>query len=120
MVNFAIDFDNTFTRDPELFKMFIRICEQRGHKCYIVTMRAGRGDAKAQVEAALAEAGVDVPIVYCHHTFKRKIISQQGLNIDIWIDDLPEGIGDQRMMMAYDDKGIPQTLWQWLDKPTGE
>ena len=95
--------------------------ESREHKCYIVTMRAGRGDAKAQVEALLEQVGLaDMDVIYCHHTFKRKVTSQKGVNIDIWIDDLPEGIGDQRMMMCYDEQGVPQTLWKWLDKPTGD
>lgn len=113
----ALDFDNTFTRDPELWKEFIGLCNKRGHEIMIVTMRAGRGDAKAQVEAAIGDL---CPVIYCHHTFKRKVTSQKGVNIDIWIDDLPEGIGDQRLMMAYDNDGTPQTLWEWLDRPVGK
>lgn len=112
-MNIAIDFDNTFSSDPDLFKSFIKICESRNHKCYIVTMRNGTDEDRKEIEST---TGGMLPVIYCGHTFKRKVTSQMGINIHIWIDDLPAGIDDQRLMLCYDENKAPTTVWDWLDR----
>ena len=38
----ALDYDETFTAAPVLWKMFIEICKQQGHNIKFVTFRDGR------------------------------------------------------------------------------
>ena len=110
-----------FGAGGQLGREIVRELKARGCSVLDVDRRHLNITVESEVEALLEQVGLaDIDVIYCHHTFKRKVTSQKGVNIDIWIDDLPEGIGDQRMMMCYDEQGIPQTLWKWLDKPTGD
>lgn len=111
---FGIDFDNTITRDPELFKDFIKLCNNRGHSCVVITMREDNSENKTKISNTIGE---DVRIIFCNHTFKRKVAIHQGIHIDIWIDDMPSGVDDQRCMLCYGPDGKPQNIWQWLDRP---
>lgn len=70
----AIDFDNTFTVDPELWIGFIQAARARGHEVTVVTSRFPH--MKPPIE------GIDV--VCCSFTAKRK-----HHQADIWIDDDP-------------------------------
>lgn len=43
-MNISIDFDDTYTRDPEMWNAFIRLAQASGHKVYCVTARSWRED----------------------------------------------------------------------------
>jgi len=83
----AVDYDETFTADPVLFKMFIEEALARGHSVSFVTYRtdvvyAGlnediRSDAKA--------LGIDI-------VFTRGKQKRHCHQADVWIDDSPETI----------------------------
>jgi len=65
----ALDFDNTYDRDRELWDRFIADCKQRGHTVIIVSCRRDSLAPKRH---------------YCEQ--------HRGCKFDIWIDDLPETI----------------------------
>lgn len=81
-MNIGLDWDNTYTRDPQLYNGFIDIAVLRGHNVYITTSR-----------------GMDTPIefipigiktvIYCNYRAKYDVTRQQGIVIDNWIDDDP-------------------------------
>ena len=73
----ALDYDNTFTQDPELWSHFVNLARVRGHTVTIVTSR--HPDLPVPVD------GLD--IVYCRFTAKRK-----HHQADVWIDDDPKHI----------------------------
>jgi len=84
-LTFGLDYDGTITDAPELFLNFCVFAEQKGYKVYIVTMRYP------------SECG-DIPEVFKRHTkgvfatsrmAKKKFMFEQGININIWIDDNP-------------------------------
>jgi hypothetical protein len=86
---FAIDFDGTFDRDPELFRQFAQLLRSRGHTVVCVTSRsAGFGD---EVERMVG----DVPVVYAGNVWKRQAARTAGYLVNIWIDDLPEYVDAQ-------------------------
>lgn len=75
----ALDYDDTFTADPELCKQFVRSAKLRGHEVAFVTYR----HAGPQNTDIMADAGkLEIPIIFCGHRQK-----SQCYEADIWIDD---------------------------------
>ena len=87
-MNIALDFDATYTEDPELWNRFIANAKLRGHTVYCVTMRSP--SEGGEVEKALA-ARVD-GIFYTSRELKRAFCNRNSIHIDVWIDDTPEFI----------------------------
>jgi hypothetical protein len=73
----ALDFDNTFTRDPDFWVAFVNMARGRGHDVSIVTSR--------YPNCPVPITGVEV--IYCGFTAKRK-----HFQADVWIDDDPKHI----------------------------
>jgi hypothetical protein len=73
----ALDYDNTFTRDPELWAHFTNMARARGHEVRIVTSRHPGNP--------IPVSGIEIH--YC--SFKAK---DQHYDADVWIDDDPKHI----------------------------
>ena len=87
MLTFAIDFDDTFSADPELWHILVSIIKLRRHECILITNRPE--DMGNDVRA---EVGDIMPIIFAGVWSKRSAAHNAGYNIDIWIDDSPENI----------------------------
>lgn len=89
----AIDFDDTYTADPELWDQFIDNCMARGHKVVMVTCRRDTADNREECNIpALARF---------NHYFtglspKRWYMEHRGIKVDVWIDDMPETVKEGR------------------------
>lgn len=83
----AIDFDSTFTADPELFKAFIGLMKARGHRPIMVTARP---EEHGMDEAPKAAVGHLMPIIFSAGDWKANAAEEAGYEVDIWIDDLPQ------------------------------
>jgi len=83
---FGIDFDSTFTADPELFRAFVVLLKARGHIPVMVTARPER---HGMDEAPKALVGDLMPIIFADGGWKAEAALQRGYAIDIWIDDNP-------------------------------
>lgn len=83
---FGIDYDETYSYDPELFDAFIKLAKDRGHHVCIVTFRDESQPVKVE--------GVEV--FYTSGKYKAPYMRSIGYEPDIWIDDWPELIGDTR------------------------
>jgi hypothetical protein len=75
----ALDYDNTITRDPELWSSFVREAIARGHEVSIVTSR--------RPNMPCFESDPGVPVIYCSFTAKAR-----HYQADVWIDDDPRHI----------------------------
>lgn len=84
-MNIMIDYDGTFGADPMMFQDVIEMFQGHHHKVYLVTSRG----MDTPVEHAYWFADHYVPIVYCNYRAKREVCEEQGIKIDIWIDDAP-------------------------------
>ena len=81
----AIDYDDTWSADPDLWAEFALSASKRGHCILIATNR----------RSGLQELGW--PVVYCSASFtKRQATRSAGYEVDVWIDDNPKVIEGRR------------------------
>lgn len=83
----AIDYDNTFSALPDVFVQFIKLVQQQGHNCIIVTARSEQW--VHEVHQAIGDL---IPIYCTNRTSKRAYMDNLGVVVDIWIDDAPQWI----------------------------
>jgi hypothetical protein len=86
----ALDFDDTYTRDPSLWTEFIQDAVDRGHTVFCVTLRL-----PSQGEQVLNTIGRTIGPSMCYFTSmqsKKNYMWKQGIKIDVWIDDMPDAI----------------------------
>lgn len=86
-MNIALDFDDTYTRDPILWDKFIDDALERGHDIRIVTFR--RSDMR---DPAINWIELKIPVIFTSFQQKRQFTDSIGWRPDIWIDDTPEYI----------------------------
>jgi hypothetical protein len=89
-MNIAVDFDDTYTRDPAMWNDFILLAKSFGHTVYCVTARA-----HSQDEQVLGSIGRVVGADHCYFTAmqgKRAYMWANKIKIDVWIDDMPDMI----------------------------
>jgi hypothetical protein len=84
-MNISLDYDNTYTRDPLLWNAFLRMTEDLGHTIYCVTMRY---DFEGHDVRAALDGRVDY-IFFTGRKAKKDFMFEQGIAIDVWIDDMP-------------------------------
>lgn len=94
-MNIALDFDDTYTKDPELWNQFIFIARARGHDIRIVTYRK-----RSMTDPALDWLGSSIPVIFTEYTQKRAFTNHMGWPVDIWIDDSPEFIVDPVVLVG--------------------
>ncbi|MNL17170.1 hypothetical protein D3C87_1382480 [compost metagenome] len=87
-MNLSLDYDETYTRDPVFWDHFIKLARDSGHKVYCVTMRYGLPSAEALEVAADLNGKVDA-IFFTERKAKNNFMYEQGISINVWIDDMP-------------------------------
>lgn len=85
----AIDWDNTITRDVALFKAFIELANQSGHKTIVITGR----QPNDQIVPPFP-----IEVIYAGDRWKRDAAAAAGYAVDIWIDDSPGVIMPQQKL----------------------
>lgn len=81
----ALDYDDTYTKDPRFWDMVISAAKHREHTIYCVTMRSA-----AEVGDVDRDLGDKVDGIFCtNREAKEKYMFKQGYYIDVWIDDMP-------------------------------
>ena len=95
-VLFGIDYDKTWSADPGLFAIFVAALRGRGHDAVLVTGRSDEGQWGAEVRREVRE----IPIVFAANGWKREAAERAGYKVDVWIDDHPESIAKQHLLLA--------------------
>ena len=86
----AIDYDATWTADPELWEAFSQYARRRGHSVALITNRPDSRLNREQVGAAVS-AFVD-HMVFAGPMPKEKAAAKFGIYPAIWIDDSPDTV----------------------------
>lgn len=75
----ALDYDNTYTRDPGSWNIFIKNMAFAGHEVICVTMRRPQEEVE------------DIPckVYYTSRKAKEAYMKALDIKIDVWIDDCP-------------------------------
>lgn len=89
----GIDFDGCFRADPEAWKEAIDCFHAAGHECILVTKR--HPDDEESVREVVNKVDGQMPLIFCGHNYKEDVVREQGIDIDVWIDDNPEFIRDK-------------------------
>lgn len=76
----ALDYDRTYTADKELWDLFIKAAVEKGHKVICLTMRS-YPDEKIEIPF--------VDVTYTDRKAKKRYADENGIHVDIWIDDRP-------------------------------
>lgn len=92
-LTFGLDYDDTFTADPDLWRQFISTAQARGHQVVCVTARRTPPDFGR--EPRLPDS---VPVVCAGQAYKQHAAAKAGHHINIWIDDMPELIAPSKVL----------------------
>lgn len=78
----SLDYDETYTLDPKLWELFVRLAVARGHEVVCVTMRR-------PTEPTEFPPDLKIETVYTSRQGKAEFMQKRGEWVDIWIDDSP-------------------------------
>lgn len=92
----ALDFDCTFTSDIEFWRLFVLLCSMRGHTVWIITARHDTPENHKQLTDVIGAQTLALVagMIFSNHRPKRAVAEERNIKINIWIDDLPEFVGD--------------------------
>lgn len=79
----ALDYDGTYSADPEMWEHFIDLVHTFGHEIFVVTMR--------YPEEAIWHK-TPCPVFYTSRQGKKRYMENLGYTFDIWIDDNPHWV----------------------------
>lgn len=91
----ALDYDGTYTLDPESWNKMILNFEEAGHKVICVT---GRDDREDFARPVLDSIGKYCQVIFAGKEWKRDAVAAAGFKVDVWIDDMPESISKQILL----------------------
>lgn len=98
----ALDFDDTYTKDPDLWIKFADHCRSRGHTLCIVTARPDDND-NFDIEMSMLVKMMDIRVIYCSYYPKRHYCATVlDMHFDVWIDDSPEAIISRTDEVSFD------------------
>lgn len=84
----SLDYDDTFSADPDFWRKFIESAKAHGHAVICITSRFESFENRRELESATG-----LKVIFCEHNYKRETAEKLGHRVDVWIDDCPEGIG---------------------------
>ena len=103
-MNISIDFDDTYTRDPIFWDRFIYTAWEFKYDVYCVTAREPLPKFKDEVYNSIGKLIGKDNCYFTDGNAKEKFMVDQGIWIDVWIDDSPKFINQSKKLFA-DFKG---------------
>lgn len=90
----AIDYDDTYTADPDFWRKFIHAANNSGHTIIMVTQRCRC--YPEQVREVEERVGRLLPIIFAGDPLlaqsKMQAAQTAGYVVDVWIDDNPQSV----------------------------
>jgi len=107
-MNISVDFDDTYTRDPILWDEFVGRAMERGHTVYCVTARENTPINQHEVYDTIGRIIGKDNCYFTSQLAKAKYMFDQGICIDVWIDDLPSNVDNNKRLFAdFKNTGFP-------------
>jgi len=89
----AIDYDDTYTKDPLMWNWFIENARERGHTVWCITARDDQWID--EVENTIGLVLEPNHIIATANMSKKKYVHENyDFYVDVWIDDTPEAVVD--------------------------
>lgn len=88
----SLDYDRTFTAAPGLWRSFVADATARGNRVVCITRRDDTEENRHELRIAFGDLEVARTILCGTGTQKRDAAKAAGVEVDVWIDDYPEGI----------------------------
>ncbi len=88
----SLDYDRTFTAAPGLWRSFVAEATARGNRVVCISRRDDTEENRHELRLAFADLAVGDLILCGTDTKKRSAAQAAGVEVDVWIDDYPEGI----------------------------
>lgn len=82
----ALDYDDTYTKDPEYWLEFIESGKKRNHEFIVVTMRNELTNENLLDQRLVNNVK---RVIYTNRKAKVQFVANLGIKPDIWIDDRP-------------------------------
>ena len=95
----SIDYDRTFSAAPALWRSFILDATGRGHRVVSISRREDTDENRAELRVAFGEE-VSLLVLCGPGQQKRDAARAAGLEVDVWVDDYPEGIPERSLDSA--------------------
>jgi len=97
----SIDYDKTWTADPDLWRKFYYDAKERGHRVVIATNRKEWSDDMKR--GAIPD---DCSIYFCGCSLKADYMRRMGVQVDIWIDDMPGTVQSGMVIGGVNDSQL--------------
>ena len=99
----ALDYDDTYTLDPEFWDGFIASAKEKGHEVVFVTMRNEQVNPIGGTEKGFSEYFIELSfkgcdVYYTNCDAKRAYMENLGIGIDVWIDDNPKYVENDKVL----------------------
>lgn len=88
----SVDYDRTFSAAPGLWRSFIQDATARGHRIVCVSRREPTDANREELRAAFADLELAELVLCGANEQKRSAARTAGIEVDVWVDDYPEGI----------------------------
>lgn len=88
----SLDYDRTFTAAPGLWRSFVSMATAAGNRVVCISRREDDEANREELRLAFADLEVADLILCGSNTQKRDAAARAGLQVDVWVDDYPEGI----------------------------
>ena len=90
----SLDFDQTFTAAPGLWRSFVADATGRGSRVYCITRREDTEANRHELRLAFGDLYAELAgVLLCGPDKQKRSAAQDaGISIDVWIDDSPEKI----------------------------
>lgn len=89
-LNIALDFDGTFTADPEFYASCIRTARSIGHQVFCVTCRRDTEENRELLRETFERYDLQITTLFTGLRSKMQFCKEAGIRIDNWWDDDPE------------------------------
>lgn len=100
----SLDFDDTFTADPETWTKVVNALTQAGHEVICISGRANNDENKIDLRSNLPK---QITRIYlCGDLSKKHYSEINSLQVDVWIDDSPSRIVQAKQRVIRSLNGL--------------